>query len=398
MKLVHVLLDGPIRSDARVIRSIRSLSRLARIDLFYPQPKEGDDTLFGEGVTLRPTLPPPRAPSLLRRCVTLHREFDFLADAALDDEETPDLVLANDYPTLAPAARLAVARGAKLVYDAHELWLETANQFFPPAAPFLRRIAFRILTGTIRAIGRRVERRAIQTADLVITANGSYAAWFARSYGISEPLVIRNLPLEDAAPERERAPGRGAGGTVLYQGVMNPGRGLEALVRAAARFPEGVRLVLLGDGMRKPELERIAGEVAPPGRVKFREKVEYERLLRETVKADLGALLIEPINLSKRYSLANKLFEYMAAGVPVLATDLPEHRKVLDDTGAGWIVPRADPDGIAAAVERAFEDGTELARRGAAGRAAFLDRYHYEVDENCLLAAASGLLARPRAD
>ena len=67
-----------------------------------------------------------------------------------------------------------------------------------------------------------------------------------------------------------------------------------------------------------------------------------------TASADLGVLILEPINLSKRLALANKIFEYMAARVPILATNLPENRRILDSCKCGWLTerwePRSSPD------------------------------------------------------
>jgi glycosyltransferase involved in cell wall biosynthesis len=361
-----------------------------RVSLFYVDPRPGDAEQLPERVELRPVERPDRKRGLLTRLLGLHREFEFLADAALAVHEGCDLVYANDYPTLAPARRIARRLDAPLLYDSHEIYLETVNQFFPSGAGPLRRLAFRCLTGLARARGRRVERELLSETDLLVTTNAGYADHFRRAYGVSETTVVMNCPARDAVPERRRPAGRG--GTVLYQGVMNLGRGLPELVRSTRWLDPGLRLVLIGYGMLEPELRRIAFEEGLGERVEFRGRIEYEELLHHTVAADLGVLVLDPVNLSKRLSSANKVFEYMACGTPVLATDLPENRRVLAECDAGWLVETREPRRLAAEVNRIFGDREEMRRRGENGRRAFAAKYNWERQEARLLDAVERLL------
>ena len=335
-----ILLDGAVTNDSRVQRTARTLSELGHVLLVTSGGSDRDQDLFDERVRVIPTVRP--AASGLRKWFLLHRQNDQLADAALLEGRRFDLVWANDYSTLFPALRVAHETRAKLIYDSHEIWLETVNQFFPTDAPTPKRQIFRVIIAVCRAIGNREEPRMAARADAIVTANESFAEVLSNRLGRSEIGVILNTPERTELRPCDRiriALGIAAADRiVLYQGGMSPGRGLSQLIASARYFSDGVKLVLLGGGMSEPALRRATREAGLEDRVLFARTVPQSELHEWTMSADLGVLILEPINLSKRLALANKIFEYMAAGIPILTTDLPENRRIIDQCDCGWLI------------------------------------------------------------
>jgi glycosyltransferase involved in cell wall biosynthesis len=382
--------------NGRVQRTVRALSSLGDVVLVTSGGSRKDQTLFERGVEVRPTIrPEPRGP---RKFVRLHRQNDQLADTGLAAGYEFDLVWANDYSTLHPGLRIAREHGAKLVYDSHEIWLETVNQFFPSDAHFPRSLAFKWAVTASRALGNLEEPRLVKHADLVITANESYAAVLRERFAREDVAVVLNCPeltdLQVSDRIRNELALRKGERIVLYQGMMNPGRGLGDLVESARHFPESTRLVMLGGGPIEPALRNQVRESGLDERVLFAGVVPQADLHEWTASADLGVLMLTPINESKRLSLANKVFEYMAAALPVLTTDLPENRRIIERCDCGWLVPDSNPEALAGKIARILADPDEMRRRGENGRKWFEERYNWSVESRHLIAALSDLLPR----
>lgn len=377
-----VLLAAPVTLDGRVQRITRTLSELGPVDLMAVGGSDSDGDLFDERVKVIPTVRPPLRGR--RKWLLLHRHNDQLAAAALARGTRFDLVWANDYDTLWPALQIARATGARVVYDSHEIWLETVNQFFPRDAPLFKRVAFKVIVELCRLIGNRLEPRFARQADAVVTANESFAEVLSSRLGRSDVGVILNCP-ERRPLERSNRLRKELGlgdeqQIVLYQGMMNPGRGLSELVESARYLQSDVRLVLLGGGMLLPSLRQRAKELNLEDRVLFPGPVAQAELHQWTESSDLGVLVLDPINLSKRLALANKIFEYMGAGVPILATDLPENRRILDRCDCGWLISDWSPPSLAAHIMRLLAQPDERRRRAANGRRWVEERYNWEVE------------------
>ena len=206
-----VLLDGPVTYDARVQRTVHTLSRFGQVLLLTTGGSEDDGVYFDDRVEVRPTARP--VPSGMRKWLLFHRQHDHLADAALADGRNFDVVWANDYPTLFPARRIAREFDASLIYDSHEIWLETVNQFFPADAPLPKALAFRLITFLCRAIGNWEEPRLVRDVDVLITTNESFAAVFRERFHRDDVACRAQLPPANGAsgfgPDPSRAWTRG---------------------------------------------------------------------------------------------------------------------------------------------------------------------------------------------
>jgi glycosyltransferase involved in cell wall biosynthesis len=203
----------------------------------------------------------------------------------------------------------------------------------------------------------RLERRLLPRADLAITVNELIAGEMARRYRVQPPLVVLNCP--DPPPMfdptarydliRERLDLPHATPIVLYQGWMSEGRGLENLVRAAPRLRDGAAVVFMGYGEYQAALERLAAQDAS-GRVHFIPAVPQRELLAYCASADVGVIPYQAVDLNNYYTSPNKLFDFIQAGLPIVASDLPYLRKVIVGNDLGVVTRLDRPEDYAAAI------------------------------------------------
>jgi glycosyltransferase involved in cell wall biosynthesis len=287
-----------------------------------------------------------------------------------------DVYHAHDLNTLLMAWTVSRLRRKPLVYDTHEVATDRARMKLRWWAAFL-------------------EGALIGRASRVICTTQTRADFTEKQYGIAPPVVLRNFPAY-AEPEastlmHERLGLPPEAKVVLYQGGVQPERGLEQLLDAAASIEDGV-VVLLGSGRLKPALLARAGELGLEGRVYFHDAVHVGELPQWTACAYVGMQLLQNTCFNHYSSLSNKLLEYIMAGVPAIASDLPEMRRVIEDTGAGTVVDASEPKTIAGAINQLLANG-ELRERMSESAKAARGRYSWEREEHVLVALYASLLA-----
>lgn len=244
-----------------------------------------------------------------------------------------------------PVAYLgAKMSGARLIYDVHEYYIGTPALSGRPLE---------------RTIWGAVERTFVRKADFVITVCDSIADVLRKRYGIPRPRVVRNLPRFRRAP-RTDALRKWLGipdeePILVYQGVLQRGRGLFVAMEALRRLKRGV-LVFLGDGVLRDEVRGYAVRAGIEDRIFLPGWVPLEKLPIYTASADMGLCMIEKLGYSYYVSLPNKLFQYMMAGIPVLASDFPEIGKVVREAGVGLLADPSDPEDIAVKAQMLLED------------------------------------------
>lgn len=259
---------------------------------------------------------------------------------------------AHDLNTLPVAALLARRTCARLLYDSHELYPEVST-----------------LSDLERRVWSAIEPILIRRADRVITVCDSIARELARRYRVAVPEVVLNCPPELPVVDPSRSPLRAAAGLdgsggaalVLYQGGFAPNRGLPELVRAM-RQVEGAVLVLMGWGRLQEELAALISVLDLHDRVVILPPVERTVLHLWTAGADIGTIPYQPVGLNNTFATPNKLFEYIAAGVPIAATRLPEITRIVDGRGLGVTFDTVTPEAIAAALKRLLADRAESAQ------------------------------------
>ena len=274
-------------------------------------------------------------------------------------ERDYDILHCHDFPLLAAAVEAKRRRGKPLVYDAHELYHAQVQ------LPASRRRRYRAR-----------EARLIGHADLAVTVNPFLATIMADDYGCTPPEVILNAtplsPRDGLRPVlREKLGFTDRDRIVLYQGWMSPERRLDRLVRAACLFPPHVHLIVIGYGVDEAQLHTISiKQGTNDGRVIFLGRVETEELASLTPSADLGVIPYHAIDLNNQYCSPNKLYEFLAAGVPFVCSDLPYLRSVVDAYGCGVIADFARPEAAAQAILAVLDDAERLRRLKHAARAA----------------------------
>jgi glycosyltransferase involved in cell wall biosynthesis len=309
-----------------------------------------------------------------------------------------ELVHANDWNTMWAGLFVKYLGGAQLVYDSHELWADRNGRW--EWRPWL------LLS----------EALFVRAADEVLTSSPGYADVLAARYRTPRPTVVRNIPenrfaipaelpagssgVQDGALPRSAARsrarerpvaasadgGRPAVALVVYVGGLMPGRGLERMIDALPLIPEA-RLRAIGPvaPRYRASLLTRAEAAGVADRLELRAPVPPTEVGSALAGAAVGLCLIQPICRSYELSLPNKLFEYAAAGVPVLASDLPVIGELVRRDGFGVLTSAEDPHTIAASLERLLEPGSW---RLAAQRARVFAATHNWASEARTLATA----------
>ena len=202
-------------------------------------------------------------------------------------------------------------------------------------------------------------------ADATITTTEMRAKFFARAYGVPRPLVLQNRPryaeLARGTLIRDRLGLEDGLPIVLYQGGLQPGRGLEDLVAAMPGLPP-CHLVFIGGGRLLGALKGMAAERGLEARVHFVPTVPLAGLLAWTASADIGVQPIRNTCLNHLSTNSNKLFEYAMAGLPVVASDFPEIRRVVRAHDIGLLFDPETPGALAAALGRLVADADACGR------------------------------------
>lgn len=268
----------------------------------------------------------------------------------------PDVVHANDGNTLAPALWIARACGAAIVYDAHELWRHRNVRADRPLAPLVE---------------AAIEAWVIRRAAGVITVSPSIAAWLQSTYHLPErPTLVRNIPRASevhgdgarAVPRpgqlRTRA-GLGPDTEVIaYGGRITTSRGIEEALEALALLPPSTHFVLLGYG--EPDylasLHTRIESLGITNRVHFVGAVASDQVAAALADADLSVVFVRPVCLSYEYSLPNKLFESIHAGLPIAAANLPDTAALVREHGVGEIFDVDSPADMAWTIAAVLAD------------------------------------------
>jgi len=260
----------------------------------------------------------------------------------------PSLVHCNDYNTMwvGAAARLL---GSSVIYDAHELWPDRNQRTEPRWWLLLCEALF------------------VRIADRVTTTSPGHAAVIARRYRVRPPQVIRNIPerLSPLPADPTREPG-----VIAYAGAVTTNRGLEQAIRSLPSVPPGIRLRAIGPvrAEYRARLVALARQLGVEARVEFAAPVPPDRVVGAIAFAELGLALIQPSCLSYALSLPNKVFEYVAAGLPILATDLPVLGPFVRDHGLGLLANPDDAEDLACKLEKLVQPETNHSYRTAVRR------------------------------
>jgi glycosyltransferase involved in cell wall biosynthesis len=259
-----------------------------------------------------------------------------------------DLLISNDLDTLLPNYIISKLFRLPLVYDSHEYFT---------GVPELQNRPF------VKWVWKTIERSIIPRLKNVMTVSDSIASRYKSEYGI-RPLTVRNCSpkSESLLPYSKAELGINPGHLLLIlQGTgINVDRGGEELIEAINKT-ENVSLLIVGSGNI---IDKLITSVTANGlseRVKFINKVPWTELIRYTKSADAGISLDKDTNINHRYSLPNKLFDYISAGIPVIAGNLPEVGKLVSENNCGILIPSVTSEEICNAINSLRENSALLA-------------------------------------
>lgn len=253
--------------------------------------------------------------------------------------EKTDCLSAVDLDTL-PAMRMAAfLKNKPLVYDAHEIFTEVPELLHDSPK---------------KRLWQWVERVFLPGVRFSYTVNHSLAQWYAQKHGI-RMQVIRNMPF--AAQMQTRQPHEGF---ILYQGALNAGRGLEALITAMQHLP--MPLYLAGKGDVESQLRAQVVAAGLEKQVHFTGQLDPEALRELTAKAWLGVNLLESQSLNYYFSLANKFFDYAQLGVPQLCMDFPEYTLLNEAHEVAVLTASIDPQHLSTQIQQLASDPARYER------------------------------------
>ncbi|APZ45135.1 glycosyl transferase group 1 [Polaribacter reichenbachii] len=256
-----------------------------------------------------------------------------------------DYILANDLDTLPACFFVSKLKNIELVYDSHELFSESVE---------LQGRKF------VKGFWRKLEDFFLPRIKKSYTVSQSIVNFYNDKYQ-NKMGLIRNIPLKKDVLKVEEVSFPTKNKTILYQGVLNPGRGIKPMIKAL-KYIEDLDLIIIGYGKVEEELKKFVIKHQLNNRVYFLGRVDRDKLFNYTKQATLGMVLEEPVGLSFQFSLPNKLFDYIHAGIPIIAGRLPEISRIISDFKVGVLVDDYQPETIAKTIHNLLEDKALLSK------------------------------------
>jgi glycosyltransferase involved in cell wall biosynthesis len=360
--------------DVRIfLKEARTLAA-AGYEVTYVVPHDRDEQV--DGVRLR-AFPRPRH-RLLRMFASPPR---MLREAL---RERADVYHFHD-PELIPVGLALKVLGKRVVYDAHE---DVAKSILGKS--YLARWVRRPLAAAVNLL----EKGASRAFDLVVVAAGGIQTSFQ---GYAHTLLIRNYPIQELQAPGEPAVRDDGRLVVAYAGGLTAQRGAVEMVQAIAQVPARYEPRLVICGRYWPaELEQRVRSMPGFERVDYQGWLQPDRVTAALRQADAGLVcfLPEPNHVEAG---PNKLFEYMAAGLPVIASAFPAWREIVEEGDCGLCVDPAEPAAIAEAIVWLAEHPQRRAEMGRNGQRLVRERYNWEAEARRLIEAYASISLRNRA-
>lgn len=252
-------------------------------------------------------------------------------------------ILSNDLDTLPACFFVSKLKNTDLIYDSHELFSESVE---------LQGRKF------VQGFWRKLEDFFLPRIKKSYTVSKSIVEYYHKKYN-NKMGLIRNIPLKNDVLNIEEVSFPTKNRTILYQGVLNPGRGLKPMIKAL-HFIDDLDLIIIGYGKVEQELKAFVIQQKMTKRVHFLGRIDRDKLFNFTKKATLGMVLEEPLGLSFKYSLPNKLFDYIHAEIPIIAGNLPEISRIINKYQVGVLVDDYQSKTIATAINTLLKDNSLL--------------------------------------
>jgi glycosyltransferase involved in cell wall biosynthesis len=328
---------GDIQYDSRLSRCVKTLSSRGFQVSVLAATEKSERRLF-RGANIRSFSVPPGAGGKFRFLLFYLKALWPALRA------NADCYFASDLYSLPVAYLAAKLRRAKLIYDSRELYSSIAA------------LQDRLHT---QRFWSYIESKTIRCTSIVFTVNDALAESISKRYSIAKPTTLLNCPPKRAVQKSDHLrtilPIPPGPKILLYQGGLQQGRGIRIMLSAIRRLSNAV-LVLMGNGNLKIEILETIKREGLGMKVFLIDAVPVDDLLEYTASADVGLCLIENYGESYYHSLPNKLFEYVAAGVPVVASNFPEIGRFVELNRVGLCVDPEKEDEIVTAIQRLMTD------------------------------------------
>lgn len=254
-----------------------------------------------------------------------------------------DVYVANDLDTLLPNFLISRMRKKRLVYDSHEYFCGELSVVNNPASLWVWSL---------------IEKFCFPKLKTVITVSQSIVDQYEKEYGI-RPYLVRNIPPERKAEVTETRASLGMPEDkfilILQGNAINEGRGGEEMVEAMPLLPD-THLFVVGGGLSLPAMKQRAKELNVSDNITFVGRQNQQMLYNYTVLADAGIALDRDLSANLRFSLPNKIFEYIKAGTPLVVSNLVERRHIVEQYQVGVVAEDWTPENIAAAVQKLMDN------------------------------------------
>ena len=327
LKKIIVTVTNDLTSDQRVHKVCRTLHN-AGYDVFLIGRKLSNSKPLNRSYKTK------RISLLFNKGVLFYAEFNLRLFFVLLFYKK-DILLANDLDTLLPNYLISKLQIKKLVYDSHELFSEIPELVNKPFT---------------KKVWRSLERRVLPKLKNTYTVSNSIADYYDKKHQ-TKFKVIRNLPLMIKTISKGNFSFDHKGEKIiLYQGAINIGRGLELIINTMP-FISNCILVIIGNGDIIKNLKSYVKNINLVKKVRFLESLTPNELQKITPLANIGISIEEDLGLNYRFSLPNKIFDYINAEVPILVSNLPEMRKIIDTHKVGEIVKERSPQKLALQIK-----------------------------------------------
>ncbi len=342
LKRVIVSVSNDLVTDQRVFRTCLTLEEQGFKVLLVGRKKKSNQKVNRSYKTKRLKL-------LFHRGFLYYAEFNIRLFILLLFSKK-DILFSNDLDTLVPNYLISKLSGAKLIFDSHELFSEV---------PEIQNKKF------VKSVWLNIENWILPKLDHVITVSPSIKTHYKKHHGI-ESTVVRNVPMELAIRPKKFPFSTKNKKVILYQGSVNLGRGLELMIDTMKSLEDYV-LVIVGDGDILNTLEHQVLTNGLENKVKFMGKLHPKELKSYTPNAYVGISLEEDLGLNYRYALPNKLFDYVQAEIPVIVSNLPDMKELVNQYKIGSILTKRNTKELASIIEntskKSFKENLRIAKQ-----------------------------------